>query len=418
MKLLKTTILSFLSTAIKVSSGLIVNKIVAIYGGPTGIALLGQLQNFMQMAMTLGKGGINNGVVKYCSENLDNKEEIRRVITTSLLITLISSLVVSLFILIFSNYLTKYIFNSEEYELVFLIFGSLLILISMNQLVLSLLNGLKKIEQFIAINIIQSLIMAVTTVILVYFYGMKGALISLAVNQAIVVVVVVPFILRGKDIFWLMKGIKLDISLTKKLLSFSFMALTTAIVSPATQLLIRQEIGNEISWESAGYWQATNYISSVYILLLTTAMSTYFLPQFSSAKNKSSIISEFNNGCILVVCILIPMFFVLYIFRYELILLIFDKTFKPISELLLWQFLADFVKSLSWLFGFFLIAKAQTKVVVITEIIFSLLLYFITVYFLDIFDLLGGYYAFTIVYTIHLLVMLLLCIRYIRNEYA
>ena len=49
-------------------SGLVINKIIAIYIGPAGIALIGQFQNFMGIITTIGNGAINSGVTKYVAE--------------------------------------------------------------------------------------------------------------------------------------------------------------------------------------------------------------------------------------------------------------------------------------------------------------------------------------------------------------
>ena len=56
MNFLKTSLLSGISTIVKMLSSLVVNKIIAIYIGPSGIALIGQFQNFMGIITTIGNG--------------------------------------------------------------------------------------------------------------------------------------------------------------------------------------------------------------------------------------------------------------------------------------------------------------------------------------------------------------------------
>ena len=68
MTLIKTSVLSFIATAIKMLSMLAINKAVAVFIGPTGLALIGQFQNFTQLGMTVAQGGINAGVTKYTAE--------------------------------------------------------------------------------------------------------------------------------------------------------------------------------------------------------------------------------------------------------------------------------------------------------------------------------------------------------------
>lgn len=57
-----------LSTFIKLITGFITVKVVAVIIGPSGIALLGQLRNFITISNTIATGGINIGVTKYIAE--------------------------------------------------------------------------------------------------------------------------------------------------------------------------------------------------------------------------------------------------------------------------------------------------------------------------------------------------------------
>jgi PST family polysaccharide transporter len=47
LTLIKTSILSAIATIIKVISGFVINKVIAMYVGPSGLAVVGQLQNFI-----------------------------------------------------------------------------------------------------------------------------------------------------------------------------------------------------------------------------------------------------------------------------------------------------------------------------------------------------------------------------------
>ncbi|TOJ53132.1 hypothetical protein CGI36_25090, partial [Vibrio parahaemolyticus] len=61
MNLLKTSMLSFLATGIKMLSGLVINKAVSVLIGPSGLALIGQLQNSQGLIRAFAQGGINSG---------------------------------------------------------------------------------------------------------------------------------------------------------------------------------------------------------------------------------------------------------------------------------------------------------------------------------------------------------------------
>lgn len=53
MTLIKTSILSGISQVIRIISGFIITKVIAVYGGPSGMAIIGQLQNFINIILML-----------------------------------------------------------------------------------------------------------------------------------------------------------------------------------------------------------------------------------------------------------------------------------------------------------------------------------------------------------------------------
>lgn len=78
MTLIKTSVLTGISTIIKVISAFVINKVIAIYVGPSGLAIVGQLQNFMELIVTFSNGAISNGIVKYTAEyqTIEQKQKI------------------------------------------------------------------------------------------------------------------------------------------------------------------------------------------------------------------------------------------------------------------------------------------------------------------------------------------------------
>ena len=95
MNLIKTTMLSGLYTIIKLASSLVINKVIAIFIGPAGIALIGQFQNFLMFITTIGNGAINSGVTKYVAEfNETDKTKRNDVISAAFMIATLFSLVI------------------------------------------------------------------------------------------------------------------------------------------------------------------------------------------------------------------------------------------------------------------------------------------------------------------------------------
>ncbi len=408
MTLVKTSILSFVATVIKMIAALVINKAVAVYIGPTGLALIGQFQNFSQLVMTAAQGAINTGVTKYTAEYGKDDERIPVLFSTAAKISLVSSVVVGLGIILFSQVASVKFLQSEEYAYIFVIFGFTIVLFVVNNLLLSILNGLKEIKTFIAINIIQSLYSLVFTSLLIMWIGLDGALIAMVTNQSVILIVVL-WMLRKHSLIKLATFKKsFDKPEAKKLMAFATMALVSAISIPVSHLVVRNHIGDTLGWEQAGYWQAMWYISSMYLMIVTTTLSIYYLPKLSELTKKSDIRQELISGYKIIMPIVIIMALIIYFLQDFIIWLLFTEEFTPMKELFMWQLIGDVIKLASWLLGYLILAKAMTKTFVGTEVIFSVSFVVLSIWFVNNYGLVGMSYAFALNYFVYLMIVIIL----------
>lgn len=417
MNFLKTSLLSGLSTVIKLLSGLVVNKVVAVYIGPAGIALIGQFQNFLSIITTFGNGALSSGVTKYVSEFHETDLKRRNdFISASFTIAFIFSVIIGVLVFIGSSFLSEWILKTIEYSGVFKLLGITLILISFNIILLSIINGIKKIKLFIVINIFSSLLSLIVTSLLTIFFGIFGALLSMIIVQSIVLLITFPLVKKKLDLQFKM-NIHVEKEILKKLLAFSLMAIVSVLSVSISQIAIRNHLIEKFSLAEAGYWQSVWMISSMYLMVMTTAFSTYYLPRLSELQKTSEIKKEIFSGY----KIILPFTFItavlIYFLRDFIIAIIFTPEFNEIRTLFAFQLIGDFLKMASWSLAFLMIAKAMTKTFIITEIVFSVLFYVLTVVFTRQYELPGVTYAYALNYFIYLLVMMFIFRSTIFNEH-
>ncbi len=196
MNFFKTTFYTSLSTAVTFICGFIVAKVVAVKIGPSGFAMVGQFQNTTAMLAVLGTGAIQMGVVKYLSENKDNRKEQQKIITNSISIVVICSLLLSAFIMLCSGWLSVLAFHTRDFWLVYFLFGLFLGLTSLNAIFSAMFNGLKEIKKLTFSTISFSIAGIIFTVLFAQIAGVKGVLI--AVNATAVIACIVNFALFSK----------------------------------------------------------------------------------------------------------------------------------------------------------------------------------------------------------------------------
>ncbi|MFG7351465.1 O-antigen translocase [Shewanella oncorhynchi] len=406
MTLIKTSVLTFISTAIKLLTALVINKAVAIYIGPSGLALVGQFQNFMTLAMTAAQGAINSGVTKYSAEYGKESDRLPILFSTASKISLVTSMIVGAGTIIFSNYISLQFLKTESYSYIFIIFGFSIVLFVLNSLLLSILNGIKEVKTWVVINVIQSLYSLVFTTLLIVFLGLDGALIAMVTNQSVIFFIVL-WKLRRHQIIKLesFKHVFSKVE-AKKLSSFAAMALTSAVTVPVSHLIIRNHIGETISWEAAGHWQAIWYISTMYLMVVTTALSTYYLPRLSEISNKVELRKELLSGYKIIMPIVLVMSLSIFLLKDFIIWLLFTQEFAPMRELFMWQLIGDVMKLAAWLLAYLMLAKAMTKTFIITEIMFSLFFVLLSIWFVNQYGLIGISYSFALNYTLYLITMI------------
>lgn len=378
MNLLQTSVLNGVAVLIKTITLFVLNKILAVYLGPTGYAALGQFQNFIQMVTTFAGSAINTAVIKYTAEYHEDESKQRAIWKTAGSIVFVFSLMFAFLILIFQRQLSLYIFHTLEYQTVFVWFAVFLLFFNFNTLFLAILNGKKEILKLVLANIAGSLFALIVTSILAIKLHLYGALIALSIYQSIAFIVTLFLCYRADWFKFSSLFGKIDLEITKKLSSFIWMALVSAICVPLSQMLIRAYLSQEFGLAYAGYWEAMIRLSTVYLMLVTTTLGVYYLPRLSELKMIDEIKKEVYLGYKFLFPLAVAGGVVIFVLRDWIIKVLFSPSFAPMQSLFFWQMMGDALKIGSWILAYLMLSKAMTKLYISTEIIFTLSLIALT----------------------------------------
>lgn len=378
MNLLQTSVLNGVAVLIKTITLFVLNKILAVYLGPTGYAALGQFQNFIQMVTTFAGSAINTAVIKYTAEYHEDESKQRAIWKTAGSIVFVFSLMFAFLILIFQRQLSLYIFHTLEYQTVFVWFAVFLLFFNFNTLFLAILNGKKEILKLVLANIAGSLFALIVTSILAIKLHLYGALIALSIYQSIAFIVTLFLCYRADWFKFSSLFGKIDLEITKKLSSFIWMALVSAICVPLSQMLIRAYLSQEFGLAYAGYWEAMIRLSTVYLMLVTTTLGVYYLPRLSELQMIDEIKKEVYIGYKFLFPLAVAGGVVIFVLRDWIIKVLFSPSFAPMQSLFFWQMMGDALKVGSWILAYLMLSKAMTKLYISTEIIFTLSLIALT----------------------------------------
>src|SRR5690606_40611159 len=83
--------------------------------GEASIAKIGSVRNLLEMLGSFASVGIFSGVVKYVAEYKDDKEQLQKLFSTSVVFTVLGSVVVSGVLFFWAGYLSRTIFDAPDY---------------------------------------------------------------------------------------------------------------------------------------------------------------------------------------------------------------------------------------------------------------------------------------------------------------
>lgn len=409
MNIFKVSILSLISTLISVSSNFIITKVVSVYIGPSGLAVIGQLQNFINISLLACGGFLKTAIIKYTAESEGDISKQQRLWSAVLKVSLCLWMIISGGLLIFHQELSLHILGSGIYSDSFLIFIPCLLLFILNTFFLSALNGLKKIHEYIQLNIVMSIISLVWISILSLNYGLYGCILAYISCQSISFIYIY---FRAIKYPWFRFNL-LKIDNVKKdymiVLQFSLITITSVLASNISLMVVRDHIMNNYSGAEAGYWQGVWSLSQVSLTIVTLSLSTYLLPALSSSSKTHDLHHEVLKTLKIVVPLSVTISVAMYLLRDVIIFLLFSKDFSLMRDLFLWQMLGNIVKAIGWVYGSVLVARGQVKYTTSTEVSFALIWVLLSIKLISISGVIGVTYSYFIVACCHALTMMYIC---------
>jgi O-antigen/teichoic acid export membrane protein len=405
-QLFKISSLNSLSVMLKIGVGLVTSKLLAVFVGPSGMALVGNLRNFMTSLESISTLGFQNGIVKYVAEADKDRSELQRIMATVFVSLLLVAFVLSGILFFFAAYWNNQIFGAYyDYSFVFKVLALALPWYAVSLFFVSVINGLGQFKKVIWITILGNTIGLLVSLFLIWNYRTLGALLAIVVTPALLFLVSFYFV--NKEIPFL-KTIRLhyfDFTIIKNLSSYSLMALVSSVFGPLVFLAIRKNVIATVGIDQAGYWETMTRISSYYMLFVGTILSVYFLPKLASAKSNGETKIVFWSYYKSILPLFIVGLSLIYTLRFFIVELLFTKEFMPVAAMFFWQLVGDILKVTFLILGYQFFAKKLTLAFIIFEIASLAVLYFSSNYLIQFFGIQGVLIAQALDNLIYLLVL-------------
>ncbi len=406
---------SSIATAARLLAALVVIKLVAWLAGPEGVGKLGQFMSLMSLLAVLAGGGISAGIVKYVAEYRQDSQRLARLLAAALGYALCASVLMALLALQFSRQLAQWLLDDVAYASLIRVLAVAQLGIALVNYILAVINGFMDVRRLALIQVLGSLLSSVLVIWLAHWLQLYGALLAIVVGQLLWLVVGLPAWWRSPYFRRSMLRLRFDREMTLRLAAFSVMTLTAALVPPLVNIAVRDHLALQLGWQQVGYWQAVSKVSDAYLLFLTAAINIYYLPKLASIQGRDALVTELRNAYRYILPVVVGLAAAVYLLRDWVTRLLFSADFVPANALYGPQLAGDVVKIASFILSYVMLAKAMTRLFVVSECAFAgsylALVYMFTAHF----GLVGAMYAFVANYLGYLAFNVLVVRRYLER---
>lgn len=398
-QILKSTAIIGSTQIANILIGIVRVKALALFLGPTGIGLAGMYQAATGMIGTLAGLGLGAAGVRQIAEAAASGDGNRMARTIAVLrrASWISGLLGMGLVLVLAKPLAHATFGNDNYVggvalvSLTLLFGS----ISAGQT--ALLQGLRRLKDLAACNLLGSLFGTLASIALVYFLRERGVAPFLVTVAAFGIltswwyarkVQVERIILPWRESFHEARPLLIIGA------SFLAMGLIAAGVAYVIPILIIHELGID----AVGLYTASSNISLLYIGVVINAMGADFYPRLTSIVNHHSAANELvNQQAETGILLTLPGLMATLLLAPWVLRIFYSAEFVTATELIRWQILGMGLRVACWPLGYISLAKGMGKTLVVIEAVSSLIQIGITYFCIHMWGLEGcgiGYAIF------------------------
>jgi O-antigen/teichoic acid export membrane protein len=377
MKILKIYLSNALPIGIKIIGGLFLLQAFVAYLGGEGLGLASQYQS----VITMSYGIFNALIFNYAVKN-QWSERVGHADFTAFLIWIIRlSLGLAFGVGLLSWPLSWLIFDNQNY-VIYMIFAALQMPLVAVYIALSAKMCADKKQVKYNVLVAASTLVAMFAVwYCTKYFTMTEVLTALAffyVPAFLLQIYVARNELKNLSVKWLAKK---STYAYRPVLKISFVAVFSAFLAIAVQMMVRKILMDEAGWETVGQWQIVNKISESYLLLATIPLFTFFLPKYAALqcdKEKKALLMKIAGISTIIVGATGYFIFMMWNIVTKLII---GEQFSDLKSIFGVQVIGDIFKIICWVFITAALGDNRLKIILSIEISFAIF-YCGLVYFL------------------------------------
>ncbi len=356
-RLMRGSAASGVAVAARAAGALVLNKLLAVYGGPGGLTLLAHFQNLLALGTTLPTDGTHVGLVKYLAPLRPGSGRYRAWLGAALLLNALAVGLALGMVLLLPGPLVGVFGEGVGWSL---LFGVGLALLIGYALLIAVLLAAGRLRAYAVLTTLLSLLgpLALAAVLLGRGGTVAQALLAYLAGQGLTLLPA-AWVAARAGLLPRLRG-RVSRTALRGLGRFLLMALSVLLFSKAVDFGLREVLIRQFGLAATDLWQAVAKLSDNYTMVFSALVGSVYYPRLAALSTRPR---EQGRFVWLVLRLLAPALAVglaaIWLARNWLLPLLFEPRFAAASFLLGPQLLADWLKFLTWTLFFLFTARAQ-----------------------------------------------------------
>ena len=371
MNQIRNSFFSLISIFLNVSFGFIYNKIVSVYFGPVGLSLLTHYQNLVAFFMHIPQEGIHKAFINQLTQEEDSKSHTGKIIVHtviwSIIIFMLQWICLVVYMYVADSPLEELFLDTSSSALI----GVSFFLFALNLLASAWMVARHKLRRYA----IYTFLLGITSVA-----GMAGCVyfkVADSLYWIILAVTLSNFPVFIYMIFTVYRKFRYTWADVKDLfegkdyfMPLIIMGVVSLVSGKLLDYVVREIAFDLIGPYETGLWQSAVKISQAFVFLCGAFLATIFYPYASeSIKDKSALHTYVKKFMLIYGTITFIGVVAMYVLKDLLFQILFSAEFVQADKYFLLILIGDWLRCISWVGGYLLMASADTRRFIIFEII-------------------------------------------------
>jgi antigen flippase len=391
------------SSLINVALGVLRTKLLALQLGPAMFGTMGLYTAITAMIGGVASLGIGQSAVREIAAAAGTQDEIRiaRTIRAYRRLVWVTGFAGLLMTLVLALPASSWTFGNFDHAWAIAALAVTVLFAEIQAGQNALLQGLRRIRELAAINITGAVWSTLLAVPIVLCFGERG---------------IVPFLIsvvagQMAASWWYARKVRpLKVSITwretwdqsRGMVQLGLAFVVTGLAASASVYVIRVTINRFVGAAGVGLYQAAFTVCSVYVGFVLQAMSGDYYPRLAGTGDDVARRNQLvNEQAEMAVLLAVPGLVAALVLSNLIIWVMYSNRFSEASAILRWQVLGLFGRIISWPMGFILLARADKKAFLWTEIAASVVHVGLVFAGIAYFGIPGAGAAFAVLYAFH-----------------